>query len=558
MENNPMGKKMIFTDRKGHLALFGDVSQEVHKRMSLHRTGSSDPHSDDFNAYAYLCDELMSKHPTKADAKSPEDRKRLAVAKLLSADASCRQINEYGFGDVGENLAYHLDAYFYMAQTLLGNLFHDWMDYALVGGNFSGGASQGFRMNEASPYKKFAGKATVTSIALPFAVAAIKAVPAWVRQMETFHGPNESDWLRIVDGNSVFTVPKNSEIDRAAAKEPDMNMYLQKSMGSFMRQRLRTKGIDLNDQTRNGELARLGSIDGSLATIDLSAASDSISRRLVMELFPLEMYMYLDMIRSQCASIDGQTHRWSLFSTMGNGCTFELETSIFWALARSVAILHNRGDAVVSVYGDDIIVDTQIAKAVIELLNVAGFSVNPKKTFIDGKFRESCGKHWYAGQDVTPFYIRKPITDITRLIVAANQLRRWQTSSGMMVSDPRLYSTWLWLSRQVDDRLHGGKDVNSSESLCSLDPPSHVLVARKRPGKIAEPVREWDENAVGDAELHPRRYEDGGRLVSYFHTNSEVSDVRVTTAYALRKKKVWSVPVPYFPQEVGVDELTGT
>ncbi|UJQ85776.1 MAG: putative replicase protein [Leviviridae sp.] len=553
-----MAKKMIFTNRKGHLGLFSDVSQQVHKKLMKHYVGSSDPHSADFNAYAYLCDSLLSKHPAKEGSESAERRAHLAIAKMMRSDASCLQVNNNGFTGNLEFLETSVDAFFHYASSLIGGLLHDWMDFALVESNFSGGASQGFRLREASPYKKFAGKATVTRDARPFAEFAVKQIPSWEEHLRKYYG-DESEWFDEVVGNSVFTVPKNSEIDRAAAKEPDMNMYLQKGIGSFIRRRLRSRGIDLNDQTRNAELARIGSIDGSLATIDLSSASDSISERLVMELLPFDLYMYLDMIRSKVAKTPDGLHRWSLFSTMGNGFTFELESLIFWALARSVAVLHNRGDAVVSVYGDDIIVSSDIADAVIELLRVAGFTTNVEKTFTTGMFRESCGKHWYAGQDVTPLYIRKPVTDVTRLIVTANQLRRWQTNGSNSVSDPRLYSAWLWLKDLIDERLHGGKDVNSSESLATLDPPRSKLVIRKDTRKNFR-VRDvnhrtglrYDESAP----LHPYSFEDGGRLVSYFHTNSEVSDTRVTTAYRIRKNEAWYVPVPYFPQEVGVGELS--
>lgn len=101
-----------------------------------------------------------------------------------------------------------------------------------------------------------------------------------------------------------------------------MNMYLQKGVGTFIRNRLRSVGIDLNDQTRNQELARIGSIDGSLATLDLSSASDSVSDRLVWTLLPPKLYSYLDMIRSHYTLLDnGSLHRWNLFSTMGNGFT---------------------------------------------------------------------------------------------------------------------------------------------------------------------------------------------------------------------------------------------
>jgi hypothetical protein len=85
---------------------------------------------------------------------------------------------------------------------------------------------------------------------------------------------------------------------------------------------------------------------------------------------------------------------------MGNGATFCLETLVFAAAAHAIR------SKTVSVYGDDIIVDSDKVDDLKRLLGFLGFSVNADKSFSAGPFRESCGKDYYQGVDITPFYLR--------------------------------------------------------------------------------------------------------------------------------------------------------
>lgn len=138
-------------------------------------------------------------------------------------------------------------------------------------------------------------------------------------------------------GNKVTTVPKNSKTDRVIAIEPLMNMYVQKGIGGAIRHSLRSVGINLNDQTSNQRLAREGSLQGKLATVDLSSASDSVSLLLVEELLPPDWVAAIKLCRSPCGVLpDGSVINYQKVSSMGNGFTFELESLIFWAACSSV------------------------------------------------------------------------------------------------------------------------------------------------------------------------------------------------------------------------------
>jgi hypothetical protein len=86
---------------------------------------------------------------------------------------------------------------------------------------------------------------------------------------------------------------------------------------------------------------------------------------------------------------------------MGNGATFSLETLIFASILDACC-----GHARYSVYGDDLIVPRDNVARVIMALKYVGFIVNTDKSYTDGPFRESCGKDYYRGTDITPFYLR--------------------------------------------------------------------------------------------------------------------------------------------------------
>lgn len=352
-----------------------------------------------------------------------------------------------------------------------------------------------------------------------------------------------------------------------------MNMYLQRGAGLFIRNRLRTVGIDLNDQTRNNRLAQLGSLDGSLATIDLSSASDSISDRLVWDLLPPELYSYLDSLRSKritCKGNPQESWKHELFSTMGNGFTFELESLLFWALAKSCTLYSNSPCENIGIYGDDIIIPTNVFPLLHDILSAVGFTLNTEKSFYTGYFRESCGKHYYRGTDVTPFYIKQPIVNSERLMLVLNRLRAWGVVSG--ISDPRLYEVWLEYSRYVPTMFYGGQNLDTGYSLVTRDCPRKEL----RPISVKKKFFDtWEQYGRLCASLSEPEPLSSDQSFQYFigwkdwksllrwslrapnSVKSAIEDTRVITGYAIKRNRSWMVPVPVFPQEIlGTATLT--
>lgn len=284
-----------------------------------------------------------------------------------------------------------------------------------------------------SAYVKFGNRLDVTSNSLVMGWCCVNSTPSWVgTQLKTDCFPNVNAMLlhsafNIVRGNEIVFVPKNAKTHRIIAKEPHVNSYLQKGFGSYIRKRLRAAAnVDLKDQTLNQRLAKAGSLTGSLATIDLSGASDTISQELVRFLLPSRWFSLLDQIRSKQGFLRKEKTwiYYHKFSSMGNACTFELESLIFWALCKSCLEV-NGGEQTLNVYGDDIIVPTEHYESVVKVIQFVGFSVNEKKSFSSGRFRESCGKDYFDGFDVRPIFLKESISNVESLYKLANSIRRY-------------------------------------------------------------------------------------------------------------------------------------
>jgi hypothetical protein len=207
---------------------------------------------------------------------------------------------------------------------------------------------------------------------------------------------------RLVSENRVAFVPKSWKTERTIACEAEGNVFLQLAFDKYAKTRLRRRGVNLYDQTRNQKLAMEGSVNGELATIDLSMASDTLAYNTVCLLLPREWFAYLRSVRSQYYQLYPlKREAYHKFSSMGNGATFALETLVFAAACSAV------GASTYSVYGDDIIIDSDKVERLIALLAFLGFSVNTSKSFTRGPFRESCGVSCWNGLDITPRYIRE-------------------------------------------------------------------------------------------------------------------------------------------------------
>lgn len=425
----------------------------------------------------YLIDEVFSKYSDTATVK-PEVRRQRAINKWLACERDNEATNErlqtispeY---NILPRVSYA--SFVDKAISLIEGVVGVTVPFEALFGAFSGGATTSKLRTESHPANKYLGKADITLDAL----GTFHDVKSFNALWSSF---NDRLGIRIVEGNVLFTVPKNTEIDRCACKEPDLNMYLQKGLGDEIRRCLRRKaGINLNDQSINRGLAREGSITGALATIDLSSASDTVTTELVFQLMPILWFDLLNSIRSPVTIIDGERHENQMFSSMGNGFTFELESLLFWAIAKTTAWFTGT-KGIISVYGDDLIIPNEMADDLAFVLGVLGFSVNPKKSFSTGFFRESCGGHFLHGFDITPFYIRKRVSHLVDVIHLANSIRKWSVTSYSILDDT-LEDLWWRLANTVPKKYWGGHDFDDKSALVSLYQP-------ERPMKLVEIVND--------------------------------------------------------------------
>jgi hypothetical protein len=182
--------------------------------------------------------------------------------------------------------------------------------------------------------------------------------------------------------------------------------------------------INFTDQSINRELARSASMTGEYSTIDLSDASDRVSLRLVELVFPPVWVECFKACRSDTTLLpDGTVVKLQKFAPMGSSCCFPVEALVFWACAEaSTKYIPGFKSRSVFVYGDDIIIRTEMFDAVIEGLTSVGLLVNENKSYRGGPFRESCGGDYHIGYDVTPVRLKKPLLSHGTGIVEAADL----------------------------------------------------------------------------------------------------------------------------------------
>lgn len=383
---------------------------------------------DDWRAFYrdYISVNLLSKFP---NFDLDIDREKVALDKFLLSEQSCKDANLRlaSLYRGGIPFSSPLVPVFHSARLKIERLLGDFSwDEAEQGFGFGPGACIGLGHRNGDSWYKFGVKTPSTTRAnAALAECALKRSPTWLRYVSDNFGKEASDCLKIVEGNRITTVPKSAKTNRVIAIEPQMNMFIQKGIGSVIRRRLKRVKVNLDSQEHNQLLAKAGSQDGSLATIDLASASDSISLALVELLLPEDWVTAIKLCRSPVGTLpDGTLLRYQKVSSMGNGYTFELQSLIFWALSTSVMSYLKDLDRRFAIYGDDIIVPTGCVDVLIGVLEYAGFKTNVEKSFWSGPFRESCGKHYFSGHDVTPFYIREGVDSNERLLWLANSIKR--------------------------------------------------------------------------------------------------------------------------------------
>lgn len=387
----------------------------------------------------YLVTECMRKNPRLPGLAI--DRKAVAKTKWLEAEAQCRTTNEllrlYREGKI--SFPPSIETVITKAQSWIANVLNDFdsdQDLSLQQLQF---IESKFRFGPGAT-SSCSGRNVVLSRKM---VSRFDVTPGLYPYYRALLGPRWSEDVNEVSLRHFSTiqfVPKDAKTDRPIGIEPHANIFVQLGIGAGIRRQLQRHGINLDTlPDENRRRAGIAHRDG-LATIDLSSASDTIALELVHLLLPPRWAYLLDLARTGWSKIDGRLVELQKFSAMGNGYTFELESLIFTALARAC------GDSEACSFGDDIITTQANAKNLVATLNLFGFSVNKRKTFLAGRFFESCGADYHDGQNVRPFYFRGEYYDETSAVIRiANRIREYAHRRNLGYGcDCRFLPAWLY------------------------------------------------------------------------------------------------------------------
>lgn len=407
---------------------------------------------------------LIKKYPLWSLTTDPE---QAAIKQFLHCEKVCR-----GYNDKYENPKAYLRPeddiaeVLHLARRKISQILSTPPSIAELSVVFGPGSTYAIK-RDTSSYEKINGELDVTPEAIPTVLKMLESCPGWISKhlsmnsfttdlsvrkanvlklnaaeklhkvrmhsYLTFMGPHNVEppvleiptayarlfeCLTVVPGCSLAFIDKTALVGRPIMVGASLNVLCQKAYGTIIRNRLKQHGVNLNRNSYDhAEAARKGSIDGSIATIDLTSASDMISYGVVKDMLPSNWLHCLDAVREKHYEIEDNVYKMHKFSSMGNGFTFELESLIFYAIAFAAAKVSEQDSSVVSCHGDDIITPTGSSALTIDALEFCGFSINRDKSFTSGPFRESCGGDYFHGTPVRGFYFKKSVSlaDIVRL-----------------------------------------------------------------------------------------------------------------------------------------------
>lgn len=376
--------------------------------------------------------------------------------------------------------------------------------------------------------------------------------PLWPAKLE---GIFPSDWMigslsrdtvfqSLLASSRLIAVPKTIDKPRLVASEPIANMWCQQAISDFLNRpdTILRRFFDSTRQDRSRAMVRRGSRDGSLATIDLSSASDRVTCAHIERLFRSNASILSALMAVRTPVVfDRRTNcstRILKFAAQGSAVTFPVQSIFFLAVALAALGAYDRTSiekfiGEVRTFGDDIIVPNDGYEKVAYALTILGLKVNEKKSFHRGRFRESCGMDAFEGYDVTPLkpkiraYPPTAPLDVETLFDCANNLFKkgcWHMSKELdarlvpilgpqVISSQREASNHVFsFSAPTEGVISSHVRVRWNKSLQRHD----VLIRRpfakvKRIRIEGEPAlfRFWNSDYSW---LSPRRAEEPGRI----------------------------------------------
>lgn len=455
------------------------------------------------SADSYFCDKQATSLLKKYQGFDfdPKWRSEKTLDGFRSTEAACAETNDLlskwdrGHLSLIHGANYAIPRIRRKISEILGKFdVEEWLDNC----RFGPGAATG--LPGTSDYCKLSKDPSTTELFEPYALEFLTEFPGWVNGLS--YGCESGFKMKVFPGGKYSQVPKTALIDRSIETQPLLNGFGQLGLGMMMRKRLRTIGIDLDDQSNNQLLAYLGSLNGEYATMDLKDASGRNARELVRQTFPSDWLHAMSLLRTPVVRMpDGTSHVQEQWSGMGNGYTFEVETLLFWAIATLVSPW-------AIVYGDDIVIPSSKFTAVKGLLEVLGHKVNDRKSFDTTPFRESCGADFWDGTPVRPYFIKEVPQNVADVIALANGLRRvagrGHFDSGF---DRRFARASLYAIRRVPVSIRRllawGVDSSGDGVVLKKTARSGYQVVWRQ--KVSDPPNYWPAVATALYRVHRRR-----------------------------------------------------
>lgn len=250
--------------------------------------------------------------------------------------------------------------------------------------------------------------------------------------------------IEIVEAGNFTMVVKSYKKKRTVVTEASANTFFQLGMGAVMERVLEecTGFSPRNQASRNSELARIGSLNGRIATVDMKQCSDYIALGCVRYMYPKTVSEWISILRTKKVRIPGVgVIPLFMTSTMGNGTTFPMQTALLTAVVLGVyktldieAIrFSDDRQGNYGVWGDDVALDQRAFNLFCKTVECLGLIVNRDKSFAEGPFRESCGHDWYLGRDVRGVYVKR-YTTVQDLYSIYNRLSIWSARHSIPIS----------------------------------------------------------------------------------------------------------------------------
>lgn len=262
--------------------------------------------------------------------------------------------------------------------------------------------------------------------------------PAELRSLLTRNEPHPI-WttpVKSLSRNRPAQVPKTWNKDRLIFVEEEARLNVQQAARIWLEDTtlaVEPKRFDFKDQDFQRSRLRIP----GMASIDLSAASDTISAGLVFSLFRDRPLLRSVLFSTRARTSDGPSHR--CYSTMGNATTFPVMTIVLASICSAVErsfmsdfFGKNRTPFRLkraTVFGDDIVCDQHVMPRLLCRLRELGLTPNAKKTYGGRTFKESCGLDLYKSVEVTPLRVTNLFDltineQVTRLVDLSNRAHR--------------------------------------------------------------------------------------------------------------------------------------